>query len=240
MKKLLTGILALTLVFSLTACGENKDNKDDKKEETKQTEVSKEKEADPKEAAKETVDNFMKAFSKMDSDMMAKHVDGDLPESISSIDFAAIKDETVNSLPEELSAYKPQFGDMFDSLIDKMLATIDYDILSVEEDGDNMIAKVEITMADFANLETVLNEALQTGLNEKFMEIAQEALDSGALTDDSTEQEIMDYIMPKAIDLIEDILADKINGLDKVTEEAEFTLAEVDGKWLIDANSTDF
>ncbi len=238
MKKLLTGILALTLVFSLTACGENKDNKDDKKEETKQTEVSKE--TDPKEAAEETVKDFMDAFCELDTKEMAKYIDGELPEEFSDFNFDAVKEETINSLPEELGAYKTQFGDMFDSLIDKMLATINYDILSVEEDGDNMIAKVDITMADFNALEDALNNALSTDFSAKFVEIAEEAMANGDLTDDSTEQEVIEYLLPKAIDAIGDILEKEIDSLERTTEEAEFTLTEVDGKWLIDADSTEF
>ena len=235
MKKLLMGILALTLALSFTACGEDS-KKDSDKEETKQTETKKDdkKEADPKDAAEDAVKGFMDAFSEFDFTEMEKYIDGELPAEFAEFDFSTIKEETINSLPEELDAYKDDFGKMFDTAIDKMLATISYDITNVEEDGDNYVISVDVTMADFNALEESLNNALSADLTEKFIEIGEEAIANGDLSEDSTEQEVMDYLMPKAIDMIGDVLDEEIKSLERTTEEGEFVVTEVDGEWLID------
>ena len=234
MKKLLMGILALTLALSFTACGEDS-KKDSDKEETKQTETKNDnkKEADPKDAAEDAVKGFMDAFCEFDFKEMEKYIDGELPAEFAEFDFSTIKEETVNSLPEELDAYKDDFGKMFDTAIDKMLATISYDITNVKEDGDNYVISVDVTMADFNALEESLNNALTSDLSDKIVEIGEEAMENGDLSDDSTEQEVMDYLIPKAIDMIGDLLEDEIKNLERTTEEGEFVVTEVDGEWLI-------
>lgn len=233
------GIIALTLALSFTACGEDS-KKDSGKEETKQTETKKDdKKANPTDAAEDTVKGFMDAFCEFDFKEMEKYADGELPEEITEIDFTAIKDETINSLPEEMGAYKSQFEKMFDTAIDDMLATISYDITSVKETDDNITVKVDLTMADFNALESTIEDALSSDMEESIMKIATDAMESGDLTEDATEQDVIDYIMPKAIDLMGDILSDEIKGLEKTTEECEFILSEVDGEWLIDIEKSD-
>ena len=240
MKKLLMGILALTLALSFTACGEDS-KKDTDKEETKQTETKKEdKKVDKKDAAEETVKAFMDALCKFDFKKMENYVDGELTEEFAQYDLASLKSELMSNMPEDIAPMKSYIEDLFDSAIDDMLSSISYQITSVEEDGDDIKVCLDLTTPDFGLLETAFEDALAAPeVEEETMALITEAMESGELTEGSSEQDILDYIMPKVFDMAKDIVADEIKNAEKTTEEGEFILTEVDGKWLINTEKSD-
>ncbi len=240
MKKLLMGILALTLALSFTACGEDS-KKDDKKEETKQTEVAKDskkdEKADPKDAAEDAVKGYMDALCKFDFAEMEKYLNGELPEELSSLNLDDLKDEMMGTMPEDMEFMKSYLEDMFDTAIDKMLSTISYKITSSEEDGDDIKVTLEVTSPDFNELGTIIEEAMSSPEAEQnMMELLTEAMESGDLSEDATEQELMDYIMPKVFDIVNDIISDEISNVSKTTETQELIVSEVDGEWLINTD----
>ncbi len=215
MKKILSLMLALVLVFSMTACG-----------------VS---EKENEEAAKNVVESFLSAVSNLEMDKLKDYVvdEDEIPEEFAEMSI----DKVMSEMPEEMEPYSEDFKKLFGGLFDKVKDKIEYEIKDVtKEEDDKYAVSVELTMPklDDVDIESVVEENIS---EEDLTAIAMRLFAEGRITVNSTQQEIMDVLMPDVINALEDVF-DGIE-LETETEEKEFVVVKTeDDKWLIDAKES--
>lgn len=236
MKKTILAVLALATALSFTAC--SKDNSTDEKD-NKPAENQTVKEVSNTDKAEDTVDKFFSSLLALEFDDCKKYIDDFDALDIDFDEFSSISDykETVmKELPDELADYEDDFGSLFDNLIDEILDTMDYEILSSEEDGDNVAVEVKITVPeDTDNIEDKISENLESSLND----IIEEMLNDGTITEDMSEDDLMKAIVPKVIDVMNDSISANIKNLKTTTQTIDVVVYENDnGEWIINADET--
>lgn len=215
MKKILSLMLALVLVFSMTACGVG--------------------EKENEEAAKNVVESFLSAVSNLEMDKLKDYVvdEDEIPEEFAEMSI----DKVMSEMPEEMEPYSEDFKKLFGGLFDKVKDKIEYEIKDVtKEEDDKYAVSVELTMPklDDVDIESVVEENIS---EEDLTAIAMRLFAEGRITVNSTQQEIMDVLMPDVINALEDVF-DGIE-LETETEEKEFVVVKTeDDKWLIDAKES--
>ena len=146
----------------------------------------------------------------------------------------------MDEFPSEFSAFSNDFEDMVNSMIDRIKKEISYEIKDVEEgeDGDKYIFTVEMTVPelDDANFEDIFAESLdETALTNMLMA----KIEEGVITETSTEQEMLEVILPEMIQILNDILEDY--EFETTTKDIEIVVAiNDDDEWLIDAKKSDW
>ena len=234
MKKLLAILMAFVLAFSLVACSNAADEETTAKEDSKNA----------KEESTEVVEAFMDAYLEFDADKMEDCVidKDDLPESLKMNFDEKVEEaweETARELPPEMANYESDFENMFISVIERALDEVSYDIVETEkEDDDEYTVTVEVTLPDVESVD--FDEILSSKDDEASAVLEEKALEymeSGMITAYSTEEEIMDLLMPHAIEIIEEAF-DEIE-FEITTEEIEFAVKLEDDEWLIDAKDSD-
>ncbi len=226
----LCAMLTLALVLSFAAC--NNDAKESEVKEEPKNDV----------VAEETAKDFMDALNEFDVDKMADCcADPDAFKDM--LGFDDVKDAVFEGMAEagvdgEMAEMMAPFAD---GVIDIMKNRIDYEVVSVKEDGDDYIVTVEYSVPDFGvageTLNTAFSEEESAALGE---EIAQELVENGTITQTSTQEEIMDALINSMIDKLLPIMEEAIENAEIVTEKAEIKVVEKDGKWFVDEGSVEF
>ena len=225
MKKLLSLILALACAASLTACGGDKS--DDKKEEpSTKTEVKKE--LDGEDAARDTAENFFDAFCDFEFEKAEKYYDGEIPSDLKNA-FSLELDKVMSDIPPELSPYKSEFEDLFNTMIEKSKQSFSYKITNVEGDGDEYIVSVDLTTPNVADVD--FDAMLSGTMEEELMALVMEYAESGKITETMSEEEMMDILMPEMMKILKSVVNDI--EFETTTESGEITVAKVNGKWLV-------
>ncbi len=232
MKKLLALFLALMLAFSVSACSLFGGDKEDSKKTTK----------NDKEAVEETVNAFMGAFVDFNFAELKNYVvdEKSIPKDLANLDFDDYIDEAMEDFPPELSAYEDDYRGLFDAMIDKVKSEFTYEIEEVEQVGkeDKYEVTIDVTMPDFENID-IADTLEDTFSDDAFATILSDLLASGKITENSTEDEILDLVVDEVIDLC----TDTINDLEfkTTTEELDLTVVKTDdGEWLIELEADDF
>ena len=167
----------------------------------------------------------------LDAESMKGYVKDEsiLPKEIDSLDM----DNIMASFPNEISDYQTEFQEIFQGLVDKAKDCLSYEIEGVKETEKGYVYTVKLTTPDTdeLNLDTILKEQMT---EEVMGQIIRELLESGAVTDESGEEEIQKAFMPKIIEIVR-------SAMETVTitpEEqiVDFTVANEDGRWLIVGN----
>jgi hypothetical protein len=216
MKKLLALMLAVACLFALTSCGGL--SEDD---------------------AREVAEGFLDAFLEMDTEKMLEFVDDkdELPEEFEE-GLGALKENLIDELGDQLGDYEEQLADIIDTLIEKCIAVLEYEITEVKQNDDSYEFTVEIT-APGDDFEDSLKSALNNKLNTNaIQQIVTRLMQEGKITATSTQKEISDALMPELLKLIEDVIDD----IEIETETTENTLVVYeteDGEVLIDAKKSD-
>ena len=229
MKKLLALMLALMLVFSMFACSSTGDA---------DGENGKKKSAEDE--AKETVDAFMSDLVDFKFDGIENYfVNPDsLPESITNLDMNTSLEAAMSTLPPEMSSFRADFEKIFNDVIDKAKADFSYEIKEIKkgEDKDTYVVTVALTMP---NLDEDFESFLGDFLNEEAVtEIAMRLISEGKITASTTEEEMYAVIIPEVVALFEKAL-DTVE-FEVSTSDKDLVVVEDDGKWLIDAEASDF
>ncbi len=231
---ILCAVLTLTLVFSFVACSDDA--------ETQKTPEEVTEEVDHKADAKKAVKGFMDAYCEMDIAKMSEYcLDGEAfvndigYETAEEIVLAGMRESEVD---EEMIQYMNPFAE---GIIDIMKDCVEYKIVEVKEDGDDYVATVEYSTPDFqqalASLETIMSSEETAALGE---EIALELVENGTITQNSTEEEIMEALMNEVIARILPEIAIEVEAADIVENTVDIKVVEKNGKWYVDQNDVDF
>lgn len=207
MKKILSLLLALACAFSMTACGGNKEGE-----------------------ARVALENYITAYLQFDADAVSEYVD-ETPKDLDALNF----DSFMGSLPEMFSPYENELKGMYDNLIGKFTEKTAYEIVGVEGEGEEYTYTVSVTIPDFdnINIEDVLSESLS---EDVITNMVVEALRSGNLTVNSSEDDVIAFVMPKIIEIANEAISDI--SVDFYEEEQEFVVTLKDGKWLVNAEKS--
>ncbi len=215
LRKILCLMLALVCVLAFAGCGGGQNDE---------------------QAATDTVESFMDALMDLDIEEMKEYVTDE-----DDLDFGKFEEITAEALLDEITAGEPQmaaFADDFEPICEKMIDMIkdnlSYEITEVEKDGKNFVFAVEIEVPDFDGMSSNLNRSMNSiDINS----IAQELLTSGKITATSSQQDIMNAIMPKIISVMDDALDNVKVTTD--TEDCEVIVVKEGKEWLIDATESD-
>ena len=230
-KKITSLAIALMCVVSLSACNKADDSDKDAKKDTKaETKVET---AEGK--ATKTVESFMDAFCEFDFTEAANYID-EMPEDLEGMQLDAMIDAMMDEMPAEMEPYADDFESMLNGLMDRCLATFEYEITDTEEKDGNYEFTLEVTIPDMdgVDIESIIADSFS---EDAMMTILQDALTSGELSETSTEQEAMDYLMDQLIPMLGDVIADI--EIETSTEEITLVVVEDDGEWIISAEESD-
>lgn len=213
MKRVLSLLLVLVCTVSFTACGGEKQ-------------------------AKEAADGFMQAFVKLDGEAMAQYVDdpSEIQEAFENFDVDAI----METLPAELEPYFGHFEGFMNDVVGMMKNELSYEIKEIKKNGDEFIAIVDVTypsavLDDDFDIEGVLGESLGDNIGN---EIIMELFNSGEISLASTEEEIMNLALPKVFERLKESLKEILKDVE--TQEIELVIIEENGKWLVNAEKSEF
>ena len=221
MKKFLALLLAVVCTMSMVACGGTG--------------------KDTSAGAEKVVESFMDAFCDLDMDKVKDYVvdENDIPEEIANLDLSAGIKKIMEEMPSEAEAYASDFEKVFNDLIEKLKKSLSYKIKKTEKAEEDYIVTVELTVPDPEKMESIDMESLfaesldETALNDMLMKMLAE----GKISENSTEQEILDLIMPELIKIVKNVF-DSIE-LETITKDVEIVVVQTeDGKWLVDAQKS--
>ena len=216
MKKILSILMVAVMVLSLAACG----TKD-------------------REEAEKTLNEFMKAFSELDTKAMKDYLDDE--EAVSNFEDA-IEAEVANmmgELPAMFDGYEEDFEEIVIDFVERYVAEASYEIKEVEEDKDEYTFTIEFTLPDPSSVDFE-EEFLKYISEEEIKQLVQNEVSAGNLTEYSTEKEVYKVIMPKLISVIKEAFEGlEIEDMETEETEEEIVVVKTDGKWLIDAKASD-
>ena len=227
----LCALLTLALVFSFTACSDDA---------PKNNAVEEEK--DNKALAEEAVKGFMDGFRELDIEAMSGYcLDGEAFKE--SLGFESVEDAITEGIVQ--SGANEEMVNLMapyvESVVDVMKHRVNYEILSIEEDGEDYIATVAYTVPDYetamATLQANYGEEESQALGE---EIAMELLENGTITQDSTQEEIAAALIDSMMDRLLSELETIIIETEPVEDEVEISVIEKDGKWYVDEETAGF
>ena len=221
MKKLLSIVLALVLVLSVASCSLFGGEKDSAA------------------SAEKTVESFMDALVDFDFKKLKNYVDDEdaLPDEITNFDLEANLEKIIDDMPAELDDYSDDLRSIFNDLIDKIKKEISYEIKETTKDEDSYIVTVEVTLPDMdsVNFENLLTDSMD---ESSLMNILNEMIESGKITENTTEQEMFDLLMPEVFKIMEDAIKDI--EFETTTDEKEFVVVKSeDDKWVIDVEESE-
>ncbi len=209
MKKLSVLLVAVILMLSLFGCGNGE------------------------QLARETAEGFLNAFCELDIEKMKGFVDdtSKLPEEIKNFD----KEKLVEEFPPELQGYSAELEGYVNSYFNKLKEYLSYNIKETVKTDDGYEFVVDLTTPDYQNVdfEEMLANELST---EKATAIINELLESGAITYESTEEEMFAAVIPKVASVMQDIIKDI--ELTTITEESVLVVVEKGGQWLVSAEKS--
>lgn len=224
MKKLLALLLAIMCVFCFVGCSNEAGEESGKGNGSKSD----------AEAAKAALTGFLDGFCKLDAEEMEKYIDDPsaIPEEFNELNI----DNLMDQMPAELEPYSDDFEKLLNAMVDRMSKEITYEITDEKEDDGEYTYTVSITAPNFDDVD--MEEVFADAFTEDVMlEIVEELQASGKITDASSEEEIMDAVMPEIIDKAIETIDDM--DFDTVTEDNTFVVCEKDGEWLVNAEKSD-
>jgi len=212
MRRVLTALTAVVMMFSLSACRSSR------------------------EEARLAAEGFLNAYCEIDLKGMAEFTD-----DVSKLPEAFIKDfdleKSLMELPEELKVYEEGFKEIFEKAVGKMKNYTAYNIREAEKDDGGYVFSTDITFPDSESMN--FEKLISDKFNEQTLnELIGDLLSSGKITYESTKEEIIAAMMPMMFDAVKEIL-DEAEWETK-TEEAEIVVINKDGKWLVSAQKSDF
>lgn len=211
MKKVLSLVLILVLSVSLAACGGKSEQ-----------------------LARETADNFMTALIQLDLAEVENYIDdaSGLPETFKNFDV----DQIMSTLPADLNDYSEEFRGIITNLMDKVKGTMAYEIKSVEKVEGDYVFTLDLTMpVNDIDFESLIEDKVS---DEAINKIVTDMVASGEITAASSQKEMMDALMGKFIEIINNTF----NELEIKTEtqEAQLFVSKIDDKWLVNAEKSEF
>ena len=201
-------------------------------------EEAQEEKVDGKEEAESTVKSFMDAYVGLEFDKLKDYVvdEDEIPEEISKLDIAATFETTMSNMPEELAPYSKEFEGLFNDIIDIFKKEFTYEIKDTDGEDDEYTVAVEVTIPDVENIdfEAIIGDSMS---EDAMTVLVADLVESGKITETSTEKEIMDIIVAEVIKIAKESVAN--TDITTVTKEIELVVVESDGEWLVDIEESD-
>lgn len=213
MKKIIVFMLVVVMSFTFCACDNGEED------------------------ARLAAEGFLNAYVNVDFEKIANYVDdaSNLPDEIKDFDVENIMQ---NSVPEEFKQYSEEFRSLLDVILTKMKENMAYTINSAEELDDKFIFSTSITSPNFdIDFEKILSEKIN---EEQITGVIMDLYTSGVISDNSTQEEIIDAAIEPLFIMIKDAINETDFG--KETTECEIVVKNIDGNWLVstEESSLDF
>lgn len=223
--KVLSIIMVLAMALSFVSCGSSEAPAPVEAPAVSSETSAPEVPAPTESGAKDTVVAFMDAMVKLDSAAMAENmVGGVMPEGMEDLDMVNI----VTPIAQESGM---PLDDFMDIMYKIMAEALKYEVNSVEEDGDTAVAKITLLSKDTSALENLDFDAIMADadMEAKLMEL----LESGELSENSSEEEIMEAVMDMIMPVMEDAMLGAMEDMEYAEEEMELSLVKENGAWKI-------
>lgn len=220
MKKMLSVLLALVMVLTMMAGCQNRSATT----------------GDERAQAQETVKNYLDALMVLDFKKASSFTSD--PDKMmekapyDNLDGAA--DAILNAVPQDFQVYKDSIVDFTEAMFETMTKNMNYEIVSIEKDGENYQAVIELTIVD---TESVKVDEIMTDMMEdiNIEELLMQLLEDGIITENMSEQEMMDILFPAMFEKMTESIR-KID-METTTSNETMTILNSDGTWLVDASS---
>ncbi len=215
MKKMLSLLLALAMVLTVMAGCQ------------KQPQPVK----DKSELAKEAVENYMEALMLFDFKEASTYTTNPekMMESAPYDDLDDATNSILEAVPQDFAAYEDSILTYADAMFRTMQEAMSYEIIGIEEDGDDYVATIELTTINTNGADVMTQMMEDVNIEELLLQL----LEDGTINENMTEQELMDILIPAMFEKMADVV--KNVPLETTTTEETISIIEVDGKWLIDA-----
>jgi len=174
----------------------------------------------------------------LDVDAMENYLDDAdaIPEDMANFDIDTLVDNAIDSNPA-IAPYEEDFTKFAEAVVEKMTDNMSYTIVETEKDGKDYVVTVEMTMPDFDEVNKSFEDTLKSSVsNQKMNELITKLFTNGTITASSSQQEILDAVMPEVINLMIESVDDF--KVDTETEEKELTISKIDGEWLINTKKS--
>lgn len=211
MKKIIVFMLAVVMTFTFCACDNGEED------------------------ARFAAEDFLNAYVNVDFAEIANYVDdaSKLPDEIKDFDVENIMQ---NSVPEEFKQYSEEFRGIIDVLLAKLKENMAYTINSVEKVDDKFKFTTSMTSPDFdIDMEKVLSEKIN---EDQITKVITDLYTAGVISDNSTEEEIIDAAIEPLFGIIKDTIQETDFG--KETTECEIIVKNIDGSWLVSTEDSSF
>ena len=181
--------------------------------------------------AKRAAEGFLTAFCELDFDRAAEFVDSpeDMPEALKNLDL----DEMLEDIPEE---YREKYGDEIEAVISKLIARVkancSYVINGIIEKDDAYEVDVTMTVPDVEDVDfsSILSES-------NLLKLLGEKLGDGTISLSSSEEEIVDALLPDVIKMLDNAIESITIGSEEM--DVDLVVVEIDGKWLVSLGESD-
>ncbi|MBE6680998.1 MAG: hypothetical protein E7600_01760 [Ruminococcaceae bacterium] len=225
------------------------DAEDVKNDEGKKNDVKKDKNEDkpvveeksPEEAAEEALVNCLDCLVACDFEGMVEYTTDPGEYENSGITCA---DDLADSIIEGLDMetwFAETLGeanavtvvDATRALYIDLIEDMDYEIIEcLSADEEEAVFEVELYTPDFDNIDIMTMMGEDDGAA-----LAMQALEEGVITEDMTEDEMIDALIPYMTEYMVKVIESAAYDVELLTETAEITVVNVDGEWLVDTDT---
>lgn len=222
LKAFLCAMMVVVMMLSMVACNGGNNAA------TTENGAAAENDAAGKEESEKVVKEFMDAAMELDFKKASKYVvdgsDKELPFE-SKDDYI---DEMVKTMPFP-AEYEKDVRKFAEKVFDASIDCESYDIADSEKKDGEFVYTITLKTKD----EDDLNEKTEKKTTTALSELVEELKESGEVTEEMSQEEIIEIIAPKTIELLEDVYLEAIEDADEAEYEFELTVSNVDGEWLI-------
>lgn len=258
LKRILLLLLALACVLAMVACDDKKESSskkdDDDEDESVEITVSDDADSDVTEASSEesapapeisvedadaAIKAFFDALVQLDATGLkdACH-DSEIFYSESFLEFEKICSgdfgEMLGDDAAMFAGHEEKLGEMAQAIVDLVAGTMSYQLgEGIQSGNDAVVYDVEITMLVTDQLGSLLSEHLYNSISqEAILQLVSELMAEGTITDQTTEEELYDILIPIILDMTIDAIKDMEVPCETVS--GKFAVVSKDGVLLVD------
>lgn len=199
--------------------------------------------ADREAAAIAAAENYMSAICALNMEGAAAYaVEGEA--MLQDLEFknaedvkTLLMDAMLEGAGTEFSPYADKFSPILDTVITGLQNSFSYEITSASVDGDAYLVSGSFTHMNFdADMEEIFNID-ENALNEILTRVATKVMESGQITAQTTETELLEMMIDPLVSELEPIIKDAMAKIPNVQEDIALKVEKKDGAWLV--NDTD-
>ncbi len=215
-KSVLYMLLAIAMLLSFTACSIETSGED---------------------ATEAVVTKFMDALMVFDTDTMKTCITekGDFSElgigNMEELKENMMMAMGLGDVPEQLSSVKADLEALASRIVDKLLATMNYEITGINGEGEEYVANVSLWIVDENSLKASFS---QEKITEMSTELGMELLSSGKVTPEMSQEEILSVAIKESIIMMEKYFDEILAGAEEKEIHCDLTVIKSEAGWLID------